>query len=170
MFYSWWDFIFSRRRVWRLLSSGVLDRVVSLKLTDVLEMLAASIFRAMSKPRTKKWFKIYLKCFLALGLLIDLMIKAARTSETSVNVYQTTRRNIPEDSKLHTRRREKLKSDIFKDRLFNMLSFPTRIKKYFRIPRYYSSLHGRSGKHCSRHFFVKCANFTVQVGDSLTEN
>jgi hypothetical protein len=28
----------------------------------------------------------------------------------SVNIYQTTRRNIPEDSHLHTRRRENLKS------------------------------------------------------------
>jgi hypothetical protein len=33
----------------------------------------------------------------------------ASTSETSVNFYQTTRRNIPEDSHLHTHRREKLK-------------------------------------------------------------
>jgi hypothetical protein len=28
------------------------------------------------------------------------MMEAARTSETSVNFYQTTRRNIPEDSHL----------------------------------------------------------------------
>jgi hypothetical protein len=34
----------------------------------------------------------------------------ASISETSVNFYQTTRRNIPEDSYLHTRRRENLKS------------------------------------------------------------
>jgi hypothetical protein len=35
-------------------------------------------------------------------------------SETSVNFYQTTRRNNPEDSlHLHTRRREKLKSHLF---------------------------------------------------------
>jgi hypothetical protein len=32
--------------------------------------------------------------------LIALMMKAASTSETSVNFYQTTRRNIPEDSRL----------------------------------------------------------------------
>jgi hypothetical protein len=31
-------------------------------------------------------------------------------SETSVNFYQTTRRNNPEDSHLHTRRRENIKS------------------------------------------------------------
>jgi hypothetical protein len=39
-----------------------------------------------------------------------LMMEAARTSETSVNVYQTTRRYNPEDSHLHTRLRENLKS------------------------------------------------------------
>jgi hypothetical protein len=33
--------------------------------------------------------------------LIALMMEAASTSETSVNFYQTTRRNIPEDSHLH---------------------------------------------------------------------
>jgi hypothetical protein len=41
-----------------------------------------------------------------------VMMEAASTSETSVNFYQTTRRNIPEDSHLHARRREKLKSHI----------------------------------------------------------
>jgi hypothetical protein len=38
------------------------------------------------------------------------MVEAASTSETSVNFYQTTRRNNTEDSQLHTRRRENLKS------------------------------------------------------------
>jgi hypothetical protein len=37
------------------------------------------------------------------------------TSEASVNFYQTTRRNIPEDSHLHTRRRENLKSHSIPD-------------------------------------------------------
>jgi hypothetical protein len=40
--------------------------------------------------------------------LITLMIEAASTCETSVNFYQTTRRNNPEDSHIHTRRRENL--------------------------------------------------------------
>jgi hypothetical protein len=39
-----------------------------------------------------------------------LMLEAAITFETSVNVYQTTRRNNPEDSHLCTHRRENLKS------------------------------------------------------------
>jgi hypothetical protein len=41
--------------------------------------------------------------------LIALMTEAASTSEALVNFYQTTRRNNPEDSHLHTRRRENLK-------------------------------------------------------------
>jgi hypothetical protein len=39
---------------------------------------------------------------------IALMMMAASTTEASVNVCQTTRRNNPEDSHLHTRRRENL--------------------------------------------------------------
>jgi hypothetical protein len=42
--------------------------------------------------------------------LITQMMEAASTSETSVNLYQTTRRNNAEDSRLHTRRRENLNS------------------------------------------------------------
>jgi hypothetical protein len=40
---------------------------------------------------------------------LALMMEAASTSETFVN-YQTTRRYNPEDSHLHSRRRENLKS------------------------------------------------------------
>jgi hypothetical protein len=40
--------------------------------------------------------------------MIALMMEAASTSETSVNFYQTTRRNIPENT--FTRRRKNLKS------------------------------------------------------------
>jgi hypothetical protein len=42
--------------------------------------------------------------------LIALMMEAVRTSETSVNFYETTRRNIQEGFHLHTRRRQKIKS------------------------------------------------------------
>jgi hypothetical protein len=42
------------------------------------------------------------------------MMEAVRTSETSVNIYLTTQQYIPEDSKLHTRRRENLKSNNVK--------------------------------------------------------
>jgi hypothetical protein len=43
--------------------------------------------------------------FHARGLLITLMIEAARTSETLVNFYQTTQRYNPEDSHLRTHHR-----------------------------------------------------------------
>jgi hypothetical protein len=39
-----------------------------------------------------------------------LMMEPARTSETLVNFYQTTRRYNPEDSHLRTHRRENLRS------------------------------------------------------------
>jgi hypothetical protein len=61
-------------------------RVVWYILTVVSEVLTTSIITAM---------------------------EAVSSSETSVNIYQTTRRNIPEDSHLHARRRENLKSHVF---------------------------------------------------------
>jgi histidine ammonia-lyase len=62
-------------------------RVVRLKLTDVSEVHTASIITALT-------------------------MEAVRTSEMSVNFNVTTLRYIPEDSKLHTRRRENLKSHM----------------------------------------------------------
>jgi hypothetical protein len=44
------------------------------------------------------------------GLFITLMMEAVRTSGTSVYSNETTRRDIPESSHLHTGRRENLKS------------------------------------------------------------
>jgi len=46
------------------------------------------------------------------GVIIALMMEAARTSETSVDIQLRTRQYIPEDSELHTRRRENLKSHV----------------------------------------------------------
>jgi hypothetical protein len=56
-------------------------------------------------------------------------MEAIITSETSVNFYQTTRRNITEDSHLHTRRRENLKS--YKTLIFEV-NFQFQIVKVFR--------------------------------------
>jgi hypothetical protein len=39
------------------------------------------------------------------------MMEVISTSETSINLYQTTRRIIPEQGHLHTRHRENLKSN-----------------------------------------------------------
>jgi hypothetical protein len=72
------------------------------KSTDVSEVLAAFIIKVM-------------------------MMEAASTSETSVDFYQSTRRNNPEDSHLRTLRRENLKSHIMKlfmyyDNIMNIYS------------------------------------------------
>jgi hypothetical protein len=48
---------------------------------------------------------------------IALMMEAASTSETSVIVYQTTGLINPEDSHVHTRRHENLKSHSNKNHL-----------------------------------------------------
>jgi hypothetical protein len=55
---------------------------------------------------------------------IALMMEAVSTTEASVNIYQSTRRYFPENSHLHNRRREKLKShrQIFWARHKGMLS------------------------------------------------
>jgi hypothetical protein len=46
-----------------------------------------------------------------IDLLIALMMETVSSSETSVSI-QTTRRSIPKDSYLHTRRRENLNSQL----------------------------------------------------------
>jgi hypothetical protein len=50
------------------------------------------------------------ECRVATVPLIALMMEAVRTSETSVNSYQSTWRYNPEDRHLHTHRREDLRS------------------------------------------------------------
>jgi hypothetical protein len=71
----------------RWFSSGLLRRVVWKKSTDVSEVLAT--------------------------VTIALIIEAANTYETSADFYRTARRSKPEDSHLHSRRREDLKSQSF---------------------------------------------------------
>jgi hypothetical protein len=53
---------------------------------------------------------------------------AASTSETSVKVQQATRRNNPEDSHLHTRRCENLKSHYSSSRS-TVEEIPHRLKE-----------------------------------------
>jgi hypothetical protein len=59
---------------------------------------------------------------MAVFWVIALMMEAASTSETSVNSYQTTWRNNPEDSHLHTRRRENLKFHVIYYQLFFVMA------------------------------------------------
>jgi hypothetical protein len=61
-----------------------------------------------------EWSPIYLQSALTIVSLIQVsLMKAVRTTETSVNIYQTTRRYNSEDSHLRTHRRENLKSYQF---------------------------------------------------------
>jgi hypothetical protein len=46
-------------------------------------------------------------------ITVALVMEAVSSSETSFSCYLTTRRNIPEDSHIHTRRRENLKSEQY---------------------------------------------------------
>jgi hypothetical protein len=58
-----------------------------------------------------RWAQFYITSDpFALGSLIALMMEAARTSETSVVIQLRTWQYISEDSEVHTRRRENLKS------------------------------------------------------------
>jgi hypothetical protein len=61
-----------------------------------------------------------------------MMMEAASASETSVNFYQTTGRNNPEDSRLHNRRRENLKSHIIN----NIFTLLTVSQDYYAILSY----------------------------------
>jgi hypothetical protein len=54
--------------------------------------------------------KMKIAVFWVVAPAIALMMEAARTSETLVNFYQNTRCYNPEDTNLHTHRRENLKS------------------------------------------------------------
>jgi hypothetical protein len=57
------------------------------------------------------------------------MMEAAKTSETLVNFYQTTRRYNPEDSHLRTHCRENLKSyTLSSSSGLKMAAFPTKLK------------------------------------------
>jgi hypothetical protein len=80
-----------------------MPRVVRYNFTDVSEALAASIIRSKLplSPHVFPNHKMNIDIFIAVNITV-LKMEAASTSETSVSFYQTTRRNNPEDSHLHS--------------------------------------------------------------------
>jgi hypothetical protein len=87
-------------------------------LTDVSEELTASIIRT-------------------------LMTEAVSSFETSVNIYQNMRRNIPEDSHLHTLRRENVTAHlasfslVVKPRFLTYLQQPVLFKQLILLPNFF---------------------------------
>jgi hypothetical protein len=73
-------------------------------------------------------------------------MEAANTSAMSVNFYQTTWRNNPEDSHLHIRRRENMKSHLLQDLfLYQLISrsfqmaYPTlRVHLFYSVSTVFS--------------------------------
>jgi hypothetical protein len=99
-----------------VVSSGLLRRV-PLERTDVSEELSTSFIRVirigeLGTTHTKLIFLRSVRRLLVTAsslILVTLMKEALSSSETSV-LTRATRRSIPEDTILHSHRRENLKS------------------------------------------------------------
>jgi hypothetical protein len=101
----------------KMASSGMLRRVALVR-TDVSEELSASIIKitrgqietsaVTSNRRNLCRLLVTASVVPSSPILVTLMKEALRSSETSV-LTRATRRNIPEDAILHSRRRENLK-------------------------------------------------------------
>jgi hypothetical protein len=99
-----------------MVSSGMLRRVALVR-TDVSEELDKNQWLGTTPAVTSDRRKLrrntsYSECCSKSPIPVTLMKEALRSSETSV-LTRATRRNIPEDTILHSHRREKLKSYVF---------------------------------------------------------
>jgi hypothetical protein len=90
-----------------MMSSGMLRRVTLVR-TDVSEELSASFIRVTRIGELGVTLAVP-SVVPSSPILVTLMKEALSSSETSV-LTGATRRNIPEDTILHSHRRENLKS------------------------------------------------------------
>jgi hypothetical protein len=98
-----------------MVSSGML-RHVALVITDVSEEHSASFIRVTRISELGTTLAVTsnrrtLRRNISSQIPVTLMKEALSSSETSVHT-RATRRNIPEDTILHSHRREKLKSYV----------------------------------------------------------
>jgi hypothetical protein len=104
------------------MSSGMLRRVALVR-TDVSEELSASFIRvtrigelgtmlAVTSNRRARYEEIPIGVVPSSSILVTLIKEALSSSETSL-LTRATRRNIREDTILHSHRRENIKSDMF---------------------------------------------------------
>jgi hypothetical protein len=86
---------------------------VALVRVDVSEEHTASIIRVtkICELRSVIWLLFIDNVLSSSSILVTLIMEAIRSSETPV-LTRVTKRNIPEDGILHSRRRENLKSYI----------------------------------------------------------
>jgi hypothetical protein len=113
---------------------GMLRRMALVR-TDVLKELSASFIRVTrigelgttlavtSNRRTLRRLLVTARVVPSSQILVPLMKEAPRSSETLV-LIRTTRRNIPQDTILHSHRRE------------NLRSYSISSNKHFYIPLY----------------------------------
>jgi hypothetical protein len=94
---------------WTMASSGTL-RYVALVRTDVSEEFSASFIMVTRIGELGTTLAVT-SVVLSSSIRVILMKEALSSSETSV-LTRATRRNVPEDSILHSHRRENLKSYI----------------------------------------------------------
>jgi hypothetical protein len=148
-----------------MVSSGMLRRVALVR-TDVSEALSASFIRVTRIGELGTTLGVFLRSVRRLlvtvsvvpssSILVTLMKEALSSSETSV-LTRATRRNIPEDTILHSHRRENLKPYMYS------VARNTNFISEYNITSEYHIFHIHfNARPETRVFRLKCGSFHPQ--------